>query len=55
MQSHEFITVPANTPPGSYPIGVGLYGKDSSERWPIYVGDQRVADRIFLPSVRVTP
>jgi 4-amino-4-deoxy-L-arabinose transferase-like glycosyltransferase len=55
VQSHEFITVPPATPAGAYPIGVGLYHKDSGERWPIYVGDQRVADRIFLSSVQVTP
>jgi 4-amino-4-deoxy-L-arabinose transferase-like glycosyltransferase len=55
MQSHEFITVPPDTPPGSYWIAEGLYRKDSGERWPIYVGDQRTADRIFLTQVRVTP
>jgi hypothetical protein len=55
MQSHEFVTVPPNTPEGRYPIGVGLYRKDTGERWPIYVGDQRAADRIFLSSVQVTP
>jgi 4-amino-4-deoxy-L-arabinose transferase-like glycosyltransferase len=55
MQSHEFITVPPNTPEGMYPIGVGLYRKDTGERWPIDIGDQRAADRIFLSSVQVTP
>ena len=55
MQSHEFITVPPDASAGSYPIGVGLYRKDSGERWPIFVGDQRVADRVFLSSVQVTP
>jgi hypothetical protein len=55
MQSHEFIVVPADTPAGMYPIGVGLYRKDTGERWPIYVGDQRMADRIFLSTVQVTP
>ena len=55
IQSHEFIVVPPNTPPGDYPIGVGLYHKDTGERWPIFVNDQRVADRILLSSVQVTP
>jgi hypothetical protein len=55
VQSHEFVTVPPETPAGAYPIGVGVYRKDSGERWPIYVGDQRVADRIFLTQVQVTP
>jgi len=31
-----------------------LYRKESGERWPIYVGDQRAADRIFLAQVQVT-
>ncbi len=55
VQSHEFLVVPPGTPSGTYPIGVGLYRKDTGERWPILVGDQRAADRIFLSSVQVTP
>lgn len=55
VQQHEFITVPANTPNGSYWIGIGAYHKDTGERWPILVGDQRVADRIFLDQVQVQP
>lgn len=55
MQSHEFVVVPPDTPAGTYPIGVGLYRKGTSERWPIFVGDQRIADRIFLSAVQVMP
>jgi 4-amino-4-deoxy-L-arabinose transferase-like glycosyltransferase len=55
MQSHEFLTVPPDTPAGAYWIGVGLYRKDTGERWPIYAGDQHTADRIFLTQVQVTP
>ena len=55
IQSHDFVVVPPGTPAGTYQIGVGLYRQDSGERWPIYVGDQRVADRIYLSSVQVTP
>jgi hypothetical protein len=55
VQSHEFITVPPDTPAGEYPIGVGVYRKDSGERWPIFAGQQRAADRIFLSSIQVTP
>jgi hypothetical protein len=55
MQSHEFITVPPDTPSGAYWIAAGLYRKASGERWPIYVGDQRAADRIFLAQVQVAP
>jgi hypothetical protein len=32
-----------------------MYRKSTSERWPILVGDQRVADRIFLDQVQVQP
>jgi hypothetical protein len=55
MQSHEFVVVPPDTPGGRYWIGLGLYRKDTGERWPIYLSDQRVADRIFLSTVQVTP
>jgi hypothetical protein len=55
VQSHEFITVPPDTPPGAYWIAEGLYRKESGERWPIYAGDQRAADRIFLAQVQVAP
>ncbi len=55
IQQHEFIGVPADTPPGAYELGVGVYRKDTGERWPILVGDQRVADRIMLDRVQVAP
>lgn len=54
-QVHEFITIPADAPAGDYAIGVGLYRKDTGERWPILVGDQRAADRIMLDRVQVAP
>ncbi|HTP10641.1 MAG TPA: glycosyltransferase family 39 protein [Anaerolineae bacterium] len=55
VQEHEFITIPPDTPAGSYWVGIGAYHKDTGERWPIFVGDQHVADRIFLTQVQVTP
>jgi 4-amino-4-deoxy-L-arabinose transferase-like glycosyltransferase len=55
VQSHEFVTVPPDAPAGAYPIGVGLYRRDTGERWPIFVGDQRAADRVFLVPVQVAP
>jgi hypothetical protein len=55
VQSHEFVVVPPGTPAGKYPIGVGLYRKDTDQRWPIFAGNQQVADRIFLSAVQVTP
>lgn len=55
VQSHEFVTVPPDTPAGSYWIAEGLYHKDGGKRWPIYAGGQQVADRIFLTQVQVAP
>jgi hypothetical protein len=55
VQAHEFLSVPADTAAGSYWIGAGLYHKDGGARLPIFVGDQRVADRIFLQQVQVSP
>ena len=55
MQSHEFMTVPPDTAPGSYWIAEGMYYKDTGKRWPIYACGQRVADRIFLKQIQVVP
>jgi hypothetical protein len=55
IQQHEFIMVPPDTPPGACPIGVGVYHQASGERWPIWAGDQRVADRVMLDHVQVAP
>ena len=55
MQTHEFVNVPAGTATGLYWIATGLYHKGGGERLPILVGDQRVADRIFLTQVQVAP
>ncbi len=53
IQLHDFIAVPPETPAGSYWIGVGLYQKDTGERLPIWIGDRRAGDRIFLGRVPV--
>ena len=53
IQVHEFIHVPPDTPAGSYWIGTGVYRRDSGERLPIFVGDRRVGDRIFLTQIQV--
>lgn len=55
IQQHEFIAIPPDTPAGAYWIGVGLYHKDTGQRLPIEVGNQPVADRIFLTQVQVQP
>ncbi len=55
IQQHEFISIPADTPAGQYTIGVGAYHKDSGQRLPIYIGNQRAADRVFLTQIQVKP
>jgi 4-amino-4-deoxy-L-arabinose transferase-like glycosyltransferase len=55
VQEHEFLALPPDTPSGAYWVGIGAYHKDTGERWPIFVGDQRVADRIFLTQVQISP
>lgn len=55
IQQHEFIKIPPDTPAGSYWIGVGLYHRETGQRLQIEIGDQHVADRIFLTQVQVQP
>jgi hypothetical protein len=55
IQQHDLIAIPSDTPVGSYWIGVGLYHRDTGLRLPIYLGDQRASDRIFLTQVQVAP
>ncbi|MBI5565445.1 MAG: glycosyltransferase family 39 protein [Chloroflexi bacterium] len=55
VQSHDFVAVPPDTPVGEYLIGIGLYRKDTGERWPILIENERVADRIMLDHVQVRP
>jgi 4-amino-4-deoxy-L-arabinose transferase-like glycosyltransferase len=54
-QVHDFITVPSDTPPGSYWIGTGAYHKDSGERLPILIDNQPIADRLFLSQLSIAP
>jgi|GEM_PF-3502370 len=55
VQQHEFIAIPPDISAGSYWVGIGAYHKDTGERWPIFVGDQRAADRVLLTQVQVSP
>jgi hypothetical protein len=47
VQIHR-LTLPANLPPGSYPIAIGLYTQPDSKRLPIVVDQQPRGDRVFL-------
>src|SRR3990172_575636 len=55
IQVHEFITVPSDTPPGLYWIGMGVYRREGGERIPIIVGNRLVGDRIWLDQIEVAP
>jgi hypothetical protein len=61
-QVHRFI-VPANTPPGQYPLEIGAYTRDipsavqpnpPTTRLTVYDGDKASGDRVLLSPVQVT-
>jgi len=61
IQAHRFL-VPPDTPPGQYPLEVGVYRRDipsavqpnpPTTRLTVYDGDQVIGDRVLLPSVEV--
>jgi hypothetical protein len=49
------LTLPADVPPGSYPIAIGLYTQPDGKRLPIGTDQQPRGDRLFLQSLRVMP
>ncbi len=50
---YSLIQTPAGLTPGPYPISLGLYFPDTSERLHAFVDQQPIADRIFIRSVTV--
>lgn len=52
LDQHE-LQVPADAPPGTYPLEAGLYLLETGERLPARMGDV-VDDRVLLGEVRVT-
>jgi hypothetical protein len=46
-QRYSFVA-PSELPPGSYRIEVGWYNVETQERWPCYVGGERIGDRFLL-------
>jgi 4-amino-4-deoxy-L-arabinose transferase-like glycosyltransferase len=54
-QVHRF-TVPADAPPGDYPLEVGFYSTASQQRWPVSdaVGNP-LGDHVIIGSVTVAP
>jgi hypothetical protein len=49
VQAHA-LPLPADLPPGDYWLQLGLYRRDTGQRWPVVDGtDTAVADRLLLP------
>jgi len=52
VQLHRF-PIPVETSPGLYPVEVGLYTREDSQRLPVIVEDTAVDDRILLRPLEV--
>lgn len=49
------ITLPPGTPPGSYPLEVGLYQAETGRRLQVTVPEQPVSDAVYLRPLQVEP
>jgi 4-amino-4-deoxy-L-arabinose transferase-like glycosyltransferase len=47
----QHLTLPENSPPGSYPIAIGLYTQSDGKRLPIVIDQQPQGDRVFLETL----
>lgn len=54
VQLHRF-PIDSDTPPGLYPVQIGMYDREGSERLPVVVDGARVDDRILLRPLEVGP
>jgi hypothetical protein len=54
MQLHS-IDLPAELPPGSYRLSIGLYSSETGQRLPLYNHDTSQGDRLLLQSVTIAP
>ncbi len=52
VQLHRF-SIDGNTPPGVYPVALGLYTREDSRRLPVVTGDVPIDDRVLLRPVEV--
>ena len=52
-QVHEFINIPADTPPGDYTLAIGLYDSVTRQRLAIYDGNIPRGDRLILSTVHI--
>ncbi len=54
-QVHRFV-IPADAPPGTYPLEVGYYSSADQERWPVAdAAGNALGDHIVIGSVTVVP
>jgi hypothetical protein len=54
-QVHRF-TLPADAPPGEYPLEVGLYNSADQKRWPVLdAAGNSSGDHVIIGSVSVVP
>lgn len=53
LQLHE-ITIPAGTPPGDYPLAIGLYTRPGN-RLPVFVDGQPAGELWPIDTIQVTP
>ncbi len=49
-----YVVLPDSVPPGAYDISIGAYLADSQARLPVFDGEQRRGDRLFLYQITVT-
>jgi len=52
LQGHS-LQLPDNVERGEYAVEVGLYSQDTGARLPVYDGETRMGDRVFLRPLRV--
>jgi hypothetical protein len=48
IDDRYFLTLPANLPPGRYPVWIGLYDPDTGERLPVVVEGQLQPNGVYL-------
>ena len=54
MQLHS-IDLPADLPPGSLRLSIGLYSSETGQRLPLYEGESQRGDHLLLQPVTINP
>ncbi|MFZ5917250.1 MAG: glycosyltransferase family 39 protein [Chloroflexota bacterium] len=55
LVQHIRLTVPVDAPQGEYQLEIGGYTAADGQRLVVFEGDQELADRLLLQSIRVAP